>query len=239
MEKQSKIHVAGHRGLVGSAITRKLLQDGYKNLLFRTHEELDLINQQAVNDFFASEKPEYVFLAAAKVSGILANNTYRADFMYDNLQIQNNVIHASFTNKVKKLLFLGSSCIYPRNAPQPMLEDCLLTSELEYTDEPYAMAKIAGIKLCESYNIQYNTNYIAVMPTNFYVPNENFDFENSHVLLAMIRKIYLAKLFDERNFTAIANNLKIENNQNELSAGINNIIDWYLVNIKIDNIRVK
>ncbi len=208
--------MAGHRGLVGSAITRKLLQDGYTNLVFRTHEELDLINQQAVNDFFASEKPEYVFLAAAKVGGILANNTYRADFIYDNLQVQNNVIHASFTNKVKKLLFLGSSCIYPRNAPQPMPEDCLLTSELEYTNEPYAIAKIAGIKLCESYNIQYNTNYIAVMPTNLYGPNDNFDFESSHVLPAMIRKIYLAKLFDESDFTTIAKNLKIENNQDEL-----------------------
>jgi GDP-L-fucose synthase len=209
MNKDSKIYVAGHRGLVGSALVRKLQADGYHNLILRTHHELDLTNQHAVHDFFAHEKPEYVFLAAAKVGGILANNTFRADFIYDNLQIQNNVIHASYQNQVKKLLFLGSSCIYPKNAPQPMAEDCLLTGELEYTNEPYAIAKIAGIKLCESYNLQYGTNYLAVMPTNLYGSNDNFDLENSHVLPAMIRKIYLAKLLDEKNYTAIANNLQI------------------------------
>lgn len=209
----SKIYIAGHRGLVGSAIVRKLRNDGYTNLIYRTHEELDLTNQQAVHDFFAKEKPEYVFLAAAKVGGIMANNTYRADFIYDNLQIQNNVIHASYKNNVKKLLFLGSSCIYPKNAPQPMPEDCLLSSELEYTNEPYAIAKIAGIKLCESYNIQYGTNYIAVMPTNLYGVNDNFDLEKSHVLPAMIRKIYLAKLLEENNYEAIAKDLDIEHNQ--------------------------
>lgn len=212
MNKDSKIYIAGHRGLVGSAIVRKLQQDGYTNLVFRTHQELELTNQQAVNDFFVVEKPEYVFLAAARVGGIMANNTYRADFIYDNLQVQNNVIHASYENKVKKLLFLGSSCIYPKNAPQPMGEDCLLTGELEYTNEPYAIAKIAGIKLCESYNIQYGTNYIAVMPTNLYGPNDNFDFESSHVLPAMIRKIYLAKLLDEDNYTAIQQNLQLDSN---------------------------
>lgn len=209
MNKDSKIYIAGHRGLVGSAIVRKLQQDGYTNLIYRTHAELNLINQQAVNDFFVAEKPEYVFLAAAKVGGIHANNTYRADFIYENLQIQNNIIHASYENKVKKLLFLGSSCIYPKNAPQPMSEDCLLTGELEYTNEPYAIAKIAGIKMCESYNLQYGTNYIAVMPTNLYGTNDNFDLENSHVLPAMIRKMYLAKLFDEDSCQLIAKNLQL------------------------------
>lgn len=214
MNKTSKIYIAGHRGLVGSAIVRKLEQDGYRNLVLRSHSELDLSNQQAVDEFFAAEKPEYVFLAAAKVGGILANNTYRADFIYENLQIQNNIIHASYKNNVKKLLFLGSSCIYPKNAPQPMAEDCLLTSELEYTNEPYAIAKIAGIKLCESYNIQYGTNFLAVMPTNLYGPNDNFDLESSHVLPAMIRKIYLAKLLDEDNYTAIMHDLRLENIKN-------------------------
>lgn len=213
MNKDSKIYIAGHRGLVGSAIMRKLQKDGYTNLIYRTHNELDLVNQQAVNDFFIQEKPEYVFLAAAKVGGIMANNTYRAEFIYDNLQIQNNIIHASYLNQVKKLLFLGSSCIYPKNAPQPMPEDCLLTGELEYTNEPYAIAKIAGIKMCESYNLQYGTNYIAVMPTNLYGPNDNFDLETSHVLPAMIRKTYLAKLLEENNYQAIAEDLKIANNQ--------------------------
>ena len=215
MNKNSKIYIAGHRGLVGSAIVRKLEQDGYTNLVFRTHQELELTNQQAVNEFFAQEQPEYVFLAAAKVGGILANNTYRADFIYDNLQIQNNIIHASYKNNIKKLLFLGSSCIYPKKAPQPMSEDCLLTSELEYTNEPYAIAKIAGIKLCESYNIQYGTNYLSVMPTNLYGINDNFNLESSHVLPAMIRKIYLAKLLDEANYTAIKQNLQLENSDIE------------------------
>ena len=209
MKKISRIYVAGHRGLVGSALVRKLHADGYQNLILRTHHELDLTDQQAVHAFFEQERPEYVFLAAAKVGGIHANNTYRADFIYDNLQIQNNVIHASYQNQVKKLLFLGSSCIYPKMAPQPMAENCLLTGELEYTNEPYAIAKIAGIKLCESYNLQYGTNYLAVMPTNLYGPNDSFDLENAHVLPTIIRKLFLAKLLDEENYTAIAKNLQI------------------------------
>ncbi len=192
MNKDSKLFVAGHRGLVGSAILKNLQKKGYCNFVLRTHQELDLVDQQAVNRFFAEEKPEYVFLSAAHVGGIMANSRYRADFIYLNLMIQNNVIHAAYQNGVKKLLFLGSTCIYPREAPQPMSEDCLLTSALEYTNEPYAIAKIAGIKMCESYNLQYGTNYIAVMPTNLYGPNDNFNLETSHVLPAMIRKIHLA-----------------------------------------------
>ncbi len=198
MNKTSKIYIAGHRGLVGSAILKNLLSRGYKNLVYKTHKELDLLNQQAVADFFESEKPEYVILAAAKVGGIVANNTYRADFIYENLQIQNNVIHQSYVHNVTKLLFLGSTCIYPKNAPQPMKEDSLLTSELEYTNEPYAIAKIAGIKMCESYNIQYATNFISVMPTNLYGPNDNFDLETSHVLPALLRKMHEAKLNNEQ-----------------------------------------
>jgi len=194
MNKNSKIYVAGHRGLVGSAIVKNLESKGYKNLLLKTHKELDLLDQQAVKEFFEAEKPEYVILAAAKVGGIVANNTYRADFIYENLQIQNNVIHQSYLSGVKKLLFLGSTCIYPKNAPQPMKEDSLLTSELEYTNEPYAIAKIAGIKMCESYNLQYGTNFISVMPTNLYGPNDNFDLETSHVLPALLRKMHEAKL---------------------------------------------
>lgn len=197
MDKTSKIYVAGHRGLVGSAIVANLTCKGYTNIVIRTHAELDLTNQQAVADFFAEEKPEYVFLAAAKVGGIVANNTYRADFIYENLAIQNNVIHQSYVHGIKKLLFLGSTCIYPKNAPQPMKEEYLLTSELEYTNEPYAIAKIAGIKMCESYNLQYGTNFISVMPTNLYGPNDNFDLETSHVLPALIRKIHEAKLRGE------------------------------------------
>lgn len=193
MEKTSKIYVAGHRGLVGSAIVKNLTCKGYTNIITRIHAELDLTNQQAVSEFFEQEKPEYVILAAAKVGGIVANNTYRADFIYENMQIQNNVIHQSYVHGVKKLLFLGSTCIYPKNAPQPMIEDSLLTSELEYTNEPYAIAKIAGIKMCESYNLQYGTNFISVMPTNLYGPNDNFDLETSHVLPALIRKIHEAK----------------------------------------------
>ncbi len=193
MKKDSKIYIAGHRGLVGSAIVKNLQQKGYTNLIFRTHKELDLLNQVAVEEFFKSEKPEYVILAAAKVGGIVANNTYRADFIYENLQVQNNVIHQSYKNNVKKLLFLGSTCIYPKNAPQPMPEDCLLTDTLEYTNEPYAIAKIAGIKMCESYNLQYGTNFISVMPTNLYGPNDNFDLETSHVLPALLRKMHEAK----------------------------------------------
>jgi len=194
MQKNSKIYIAGHRGLVGSAIVKNLESKGYTNLVYRTHKELDLLASNAVAEFFQIEKPEYVILAAAKVGGIVANNTYRADFIYENLQIQNNVIHQSYLNKVEKLLFLGSTCIYPKNAPQPMREDSLLTSELEYTNEPYAIAKIAGIKMCESYNIQYSTNFISVMPTNLYGPNDNFDLETSHVLPALLRKMHEAKL---------------------------------------------
>lgn len=194
MNKTSKIYIAGHRGLVGSAIVKNLESKGYTNLLYRTHKELDLCNQMDVAKFFEDEKPEYVILAAAKVGGIVANNTYRADFIYENLQIQNNVIHQAYVHKVTKLLFLGSTCIYPKLAPQPMPEDCLLTSPLEYTNEPYAIAKIAGIKMCESYNLQYNTNFISVMPTNLYGPNDNFDLETSHVLPALLRKMHEAKL---------------------------------------------
>ena len=194
MNKTSKIYIAGHRGLVGSAILKNLKDKGYTNLIYKTHKELDLLKSTEVEDFFKKEKPEYVILAAAKVGGILANNTYRADFIYENLQIQNNVIHQSYKNKVKKLLFLGSTCIYPKNSPQPMNEESLLSSELEYTNEPYAIAKIAGIKMCESYNIQYGSNFISVMPTNLYGPNDNFDLKTSHVLPALIRKMSEAKL---------------------------------------------
>jgi len=203
MEKNSKIYLAGHRGLVGSAILENLNSKGYNNIVTRNHKELDLINQSHVAKFFRDEQPEYVFLAAAKVGGIVANNVYRADFIYENMMIQNNVIHQSYVNKVKKLLFLGSTCIYPKNAPQPMKEDYLLTGELEYTNEPYAISKIAGIKMCESYNLQYGTNFISVMPTNLYGPNDNFDLEKSHVLPALIRKIHLAKLLNEGNIKAV------------------------------------
>lgn len=209
MNKNSKIYIAGHRGLVGSAIVKNLTAKGYTNLVFRTHKELDLTNQKAVEDFFESEKPQYVILAAAKVGGIVANNTYRADFIYENLAIQNNVIHQSYKHNVTKLLFLGSTCIYPKNAPQPMPENCLLSSSLEYTNEPYAIAKIAGIKMCESYNIQYNTNFISVMPTNLYGPNDNFDLETSHVLPALIRKIYLAKLLNEKKYNEVIKDLNV------------------------------
>ena len=197
MKKDSKIYIAGHRGLVGSAIVKNLKSKGYKNLIYRTHQELDLLNQEAVANFFKIEKPQYVILAAAKVGGIVANNTYRADFIYENLQIQNNVIHQSYMHGVTKLLFLGSTCIYPKNSPQPMKEEYLLTSELEYTNEPYAIAKIAGIKICESYNLQYGTNFISVMPTNLYGINDNFDLETSHVLPALLRKMHEAKLHNE------------------------------------------
>ncbi len=198
MNKTSKIYIAGHRGLVGSAIVKNLESKGYTNLLYRTHKELDLLDSIAVANFFKTEKPQYVILAAAKVGGIVANNTYRADFIYENLLIQNNVIHQSYLNNVTKLLFLGSTCIYPKDCPQPMSEDSLLTSELEYTNEPYAIAKIAGIKMCESYNIQYGTNFISVMPTNLYGPNDNFDLETSHVLPALLRKMHEAKINNEK-----------------------------------------
>ena len=203
LSKDSKIYIAGHRGLVGSAIWNNLLNRGYTNLVGRTHKELDLLDAAAVKKFFDEEQPDAVVLAAAHVGGIMANLTYRADFIYNNLQIQQNVIGESWKHGVKKLLFLGSTCIYPREAPQPMPEDCLLTSPLEYTNEPYAIAKIAGLKMCESFNIQYGTNYIAVMPTNLYGPNDNFHLENSHVLPAMIRKIHLAKCMNENDWDAV------------------------------------
>jgi len=193
MKHTSKIYIAGHNGMVGSAIARKLQQQGYTQIITRSSKELDLRNQQEVNEFFATEKPEYVFLAAAKVGGIMANNVFRGEFLYENLMIQNNVIHASYLNDVTKLMFLGSSCIYPRMAPQPLKEEYLLTGELEQTNEPYAIAKIAGIKMCDAYRSQYGCNYISVMPTNLYGPNDNYDLNNSHVLPALIRKVIAAK----------------------------------------------
>lgn len=210
MDKNSKIYIAGHRGLVGSAIVKNLQSKGYSNIITRVHAGLDLCDQNTVADFFAAEKPEYVFLAAAKVGGIIANNTYRGEFIYENMMIQNNVIHQSYVHGVKKLMFLGSTCIYPRDCPQPMREEYLLTSPLEYTNEPYAIAKIAGIKMCESYNLQYGTNFISVMPTNLYGPNDNFDLEKSHVLPALIRKIYLAKLLNENKTQAVLDDLKMD-----------------------------
>jgi GDP-L-fucose synthase len=193
VEKNSKIYIAGHNGMVGSAIKRRLEKEGYKNFVLRSSMELDLRNQRAVADFFENEKPDYVFLAAAKVGGILANNTYRAEFLYDNLMIQNNVIHQSYVHGVKKLLFLGSSCIYPKHAPQPLKEEYLLTGVLEHTNEPYAIAKIAGIKMCDAYRNQYGCNFISAMPTNLYGPNDNYDLRTSHVLPALIRKFVEAK----------------------------------------------
>ena len=207
MEKDAKIYVAGHRGLVGSAIFHNLQQKGYTRVIGRTHQELDLLDAQAVRRFFDEENPEYVILAAAHVGGIMANSIYRADFIYQNLQIQQNVIGESFRHGVKKLLFLGSTCIYPRDAEQPMKEDVLLTSPLEYTNEPYAIAKIAGLKMCESFNLQYGTNYIAVMPTNLYGPNDNFHLERSHVLPAMVRKIHLGKCLHEGEWEAVCRDL--------------------------------
>ena len=211
MNKNDKIFISGHRGLVGSAILKTLQERGFTNIITKTHKELDLTNQQETAAFFKVEKPDYVFLAAAKVGGIVANNTYRADFMYHNLMIQNNVIHQSYLSGVKKLLFLGSTCIYPKNAAQPIKEEALLTDVLEYTNEPYAIAKIAGIKLCESYNLQYGTNFIFVMPTNLYGPNDNFDLEKSHVLPALIRKIHLAKLLEQDDKDAVVKDLKVSN----------------------------
>ncbi len=203
MNKDSKIYIAGHRGMVGSAIMRELQKQGYANFLTRDFSELDLTNQQVVSDFFATEKPDYVVLAAAKVGGIVANNTYRAQFIYENLMIQNNIIHSAYANGVTKLLFLGSSCIYPKLADQPMTETALLTGDLEYTNEPYAIAKIAGIKMCESYNLQYGTNFISVMPTNLYGPNDNYDLEKSHVLPALIRKMHLGKCLMQNDWDAL------------------------------------
>lgn len=207
LQPDSKIYVAGHHGLVGSAIWNNLLQRGYTNLVGRSHKELDLTDQLAVRRFFDEERPDAVVLAAAFVGGIMANSLYRADFIMQNMQIQCNVISEAYAHGVKKLLFLGSTCIYPKNAPQPMQEDCLLTSPLEYTNEEYAIAKIAGLKMCESYNLQYGTDYIAVMPTNLYGPNDNFHLENSHVMPAMMRKIYLAKLIHDDDWTAIRHDL--------------------------------
>ncbi|MBO4827570.1 MAG: GDP-L-fucose synthase [Prevotella sp.] len=208
LSKSSKIYVAGHRGLVGSAIWNNLLSRGYTNLVGRTHAELDLTDQVAVKAFFDQERPDAVVLAAAFVGGIMANSLYRADFIMMNMKIQCNVISEAYAHGVKKLLFLGSTCIYPKNAPQPMREDALLTSPLEYTNEEYAIAKIAGLKMCESYNLQYGTNYIAVMPTNLYGPNDNFHLENSHVMPAMMRKIYLAKLLHDNDWNSIRRDLK-------------------------------
>lgn len=201
MNKKEKIYIAGHRGMVGSSILRRLQKDGFENFILKNSADLDLRSQAAVNDFFASEKPDYVFLAAAKVGGIMANNTYRAEFIYDNMMIQSNIIHASYVNKVKKLMFLGSSCIYPKLAPQPLKEEYLLTGLLEETNEPYAIAKIAGIKMCDAYRSQYGCNFISAMPTNLYGPNDNYDLQKSHVLPALIRKFHEAKLSNAPSVT--------------------------------------
>ncbi len=208
MKEKDKIFIAGHKGMVGSAILRNLTKQGYQNFILKDFSQLDLTKQSGVNAFFEKEKPDYVLLAAAKVGGIIANNTYRAEFIYENLMIQNNVIHAAWKYGVKKLLFLGSSCIYPKMAPQPLREDYLLTGPLEYTNEPYAIAKIAGIKVCENYYKQYGADFISVMPTNLYGPNDNYDLEKSHVLPAMIRKMHLAKCIEDNNIQAIQNDLR-------------------------------
>jgi GDP-L-fucose synthase len=235
MEKTSRIYIAGHTGLVGSALVKSLKSKGYTNIIGKTIDELDLTNPMSVKTFFEWEKPEYVILAAAKVGGIVANNKYRADFIYENLMIQNNVINQSYLSGVKKLLFLGSTCIYPKECPQPMKEEYLLTSPLEYTNEPYAIAKIAGIKMCESYNIQYGTNFISVMPTNLYGPNDNFNLETSHVLPALIRKIHLGKCLEENNWDALRvdlNKRPIEGiNGNSSKDEILNILAKYGISI--------
>lgn len=233
MEKDSRIYVAGHRGLVGSAISRSLAEKGYTNVIGRTHAELDLLDPVAVRQFFDSEQPEYVFLAAAYVGGIMANSIYRADFIYRNLGIQQNIIGESFRHGVKKLLFLGSTCIYPREAEQPMSEDQLLTSPLEYTNEPYAIAKIAGLKMCESFNLQYGTDYLAVMPTNLYGPNDNFHLRNGHVLPAMIRKIYLAKALMEEDWITIRKDLRLRPVDEENGLGAENQIEKVLADYGI------
>lgn len=230
MKRDSRIYVAGHRGLVGSSIVKNLEDRGYTAIITRRHAELDLTDQKSVETFFAEERPEYVFLAAAKVGGIVANDTYRAEFIYENLQIQNNVIHQSYLNGVKKLLFLGSTCIYPKQCPQPMKEEYLLTAPLEYTNEPYAIAKIAGIKMCESYNLQYGTNFISVMPTNLYGPNDNFDLETSHVLPALIRKMHLAKLLREKKYDEVID---------DLNAGSLEEAQTYLAKFGVDANRVE
>jgi len=231
MQKEAKIYIAGDQGLVGSAIKRNLQKKGFENFISSPFSEFDLRNQQVVEQFFEQNKPDYVFLAAAKVGGIIANNTYRAEFIYDNLMIQSNIINQSYKHNVKKLLFLGSSCIYPKISPQPMKEEYLLTDFLEYTNEPYAISKIAGLKTIESYNLQYGTNFFAVMPTNLYGPNDNFDLEKSHVLPAILRKMYLAKCLEDKNFDAIRADLKknsIENiNETSSEADILNILNKY------------
>jgi GDP-L-fucose synthase len=208
MKKDSKIYIAGHKGLVGRAVHKLLQSRGYKNLIFKTHDELDLTDTIKVNRFFKHEKPEYVFLAAAKVGGIAANNKYRADFIYENLMIQANVIHQSYLHGIKKLLFLGSTCIYPKHCPQPIREEDLLTGSLEYTNEPYAIAKISGIKMCEAYNIQYGTNFLSVMPTNLYGPGDNFNLERSHVLPALLRKMYIGELLERNDITSLREHLE-------------------------------
>ena len=243
MQKNSKIFVAGHKGLVGSAIINNLQAKGYNNLITRDRNELDLLDPNAVKAFFESEKPEYVFLAAAKVGGIVANNIYRADFIFENIRIQNNVIHQAYLSDVKKLMFLGSTCIYPKNCPQPMREDYLLTGVLEYTNEPYAIAKIAGIKLCESFNIQYGTNFISVMPTNLYGPNDNFDLEKSHVLPALLRKILLGKALEENDWEYVRSDLNflpirgIDGKAPQLE--IENVLSDFGINRKNDKVVVE
>ena len=225
ISKSSKIYIAGHTGLVGSAILKKFAEKGYSNLIYKTHSELDLINQQKVIRFFEMEKPEYVIIAAAKVGGIEANNTYRAEFIYNNLMIQTNIIHAAYINNVKKLIFLGSTCVYPKNTPQPIKEEYLLTSSLEYTNEPYAIAKIAGIKMCENYNSQYKTDFISLMPTNLYGYNDNFNLDTSHVIPALMRKIHLAKCLEKNDWKAIKNDLeKYPINKLNLNASHDKII---------------
>ena len=207
MKKNSKIYLAGHNGMVGSSINRNLMAKGFTNFVYTPFPPFNLTDQKVVSDFFKNEKPDYVVLAAAKVGGILSNNKYRAQFIYENLMIQNNIIHQSYVTGVKKLLFLGSSCIYPGNCPQPIKEEYLLTGELEYTNEPYAIAKIAGIKMCESYNIQYGTNFISVMPTNLYGPNDNYNLETSHVLPALVRKMHLGKCLENNDWISIRKDL--------------------------------
>jgi GDP-L-fucose synthase len=231
MEKNEKIYIAGHNGMVGSAISRYLTAQGFKNLVYTPFPPYDLTDQKTVAGFFEKEKPEYVFLAAAKVGGIMSNNIYRAQFIYENLMIQNNIIHQSYLNGVKKLLFLGSSCIYPGNCPQPIKEEYLLTGELEYTNEPYAIAKISGIKMCESYNIQYGTNFVSVMPTNLYGPNDNYNLETSHVLPALVRKMHLGKCLENNDWESLRKDLKkrpIEGvNENSSESEIFRILDKY------------
>ena len=238
LSKESKIYVAGHNGLVGSAIWNNLKARGYNNLVGRSHRELDLTDQVAVRAFFDEERPDAVVLAAAFVGGIMANSLYRADFIMQNMKMQCNVISEAYAHGVKKLLFLGSTCIYPKNAPQPMKEDCLLTSPLEYTNEEYAIAKIAGLKMCESYNLQYGTNYIAVMPTNLYGPNDNFHLENSHVMPAMMRKVYLAKLMHDQNWEAIRNDMSKRPVEGIDGSATNEAIEQVLAKYGIYNNKV-